>query len=163
MAAASALPSPADLIASLETGRLEIDRAFTWTDLDRPYAPGKWTGWNMLLHITDTEGVFLERLQRALAEAKPLLMAIDPDRWNARLVGSFRNRATARAHFNATRLTCLELAGSLTSEEWDKRAVHSEAGFQSVHQILHKTDWHARHHLTQVAAAAEGRVWTPGG
>lgn len=122
--------------------------------LARSYAPGKWSGRAVLLHITDTEQVFLDRLRRALCDAKPLLWAIDPDRWAERLHGDWRSLAVAEAQFAASRASTIELLGALAESDWERAAIHSEAGRLTVRQIAAKIVDHAQHHLDQVVKIA---------
>jgi hypothetical protein len=129
--------------------------------LARSYAPGKWTGRELLLHITDVEAVMLDRLRRAVAEPQPLLLAIEPDAWAARFQRPDRNFATAVALFAASRAAYIELAGSLTEAECARTAVHSRYGLFTVATLVEKCVWHSDHHLAQVEAIIAGRPWTP--
>ena len=152
-----------DLILDLDRNRARLAAAFAADPaaLDRPYAPGKWTGRQMLFHIVDCESAFLDRLKRALADAKPLLWALDPDRWNARLTPPERSLMVARDLQLAQRAAICELLCTVTDAEWERTAVHSEAGMLTVATIGHKVVSHASHHLDQVEAAIQGRIWTP--
>jgi hypothetical protein len=150
-----------DLLSQFSGNLQRVQAAFRLppADLARSYAPGKWTGVQLLIHIADTESSFLDRLRRALAEQKPLLLALDPDRWTARLGRPFRILGTAETLFSASRAAYIELLTSVTSEEWTRTAVHTEYGLFTVRQIAEKAVWHANHHLSQVEAAAAGRAW----
>ncbi|MBA3938726.1 MAG: DinB family protein [Planctomycetes bacterium] len=152
---------PDALIAQLTANQLRVQQAFRHdaAALAQSYAPGKWTARQLLLHIADLESLFLDRLRRALADHKPLLLALDPDRWTARLGGGFRDLALAEGLFNASRTAYTELASSITDEEWKRTAVHTEYGMFTVRQLVEKAMWHADHHLSQVEAAVAGRPW----
>ncbi len=155
-----------DDLRSQFSGNLErVQAAFRLppADLARSYAPGSWTGFQVLIHIADTESSFLDRLRRALCEQKPLLLALDPDRWTARLGRPFRSLATAAALFAASRAAYLELLASVAADEWTRTAVHTEYGLFTVRQIAEKAVWHADHHVAQVEAAASGRTWSKPG
>lgn len=130
------------------------------TQLDRAYAPGKWTGRQMLLHIVDCESAFLDRLKRLLADPKPLLWALEPNAWNARLAFPTRSLMLAKSLFIAQRAAIHELLESVNDAEWDKLGVHSEAGKMSVREVASKVVAHNVHHLAQVEAAIAGRTWT---
>jgi uncharacterized damage-inducible protein DinB len=129
--------------------------------LARTYAPGKWQARQLLIHISDVECVFLDRLRRVLAQDKALLLAIEPDRWAARLAGPGRDLATAGRLFAASRESLIELASSLSEADLARTAVHSERGLLTAKQIIDFAAWHAAHHLDQVEAARDGRTWTP--
>jgi len=131
--------------------------------LERSYAPGKWTGRQLLMHIADVEAVFLDRLRRGLSDAKPLYWAIEPDRWTARLATDQRNLDTAWDLFDACRRSYLDLIGTITAEEWDRKGVHSDYGMLTVRDLVNKCGWHCDHHLTQVEAIASGTPWSAAG
>ena len=51
--------------------------------MNRAYAPGKWTLREILVHLSDTEAVYLDRARRILSDEKPSLLGFDQDRWAA--------------------------------------------------------------------------------
>ena len=128
---------------------------------DRSYAAGKWTIRELLIHIADVESVFLDRVRRVLAQDKALLLAIEPDRWHARLATPKRDLAHCAALFAACRATMIELASDLSEADLARTGVHSEKGLLSLSQILSAAAWHAGRHLDQVEAARDGHGWTP--
>ena len=155
----------ADLLAGLDRSRERTLAAFAADPaaLDRPYAPGKWTGRRMLLHIADCEASFLDRVKRFLAEAKPLVLSFDENLWDARLSFPGRSLAIARDLFAANRAALRELAGSIGAAEWSRSGVHTEAGRLTVADLVAKVVWHDEHHLEQVEAAIAGRTWVKAG
>lgn len=152
-----------ELLSQLDSSRDQTLVAFHAAPaaLDRPYAPGKWTGRQMLLHIVDCESAFLDRFKRTLADPKPLLWALDPDAWHARLTFPGRSLAVGEALFTAQRAAIRELAASLTEQEWNRTGVHSQMGTLSVRDVVTKVVVHNVHHLAQVEASIAGRTWTP--
>jgi uncharacterized damage-inducible protein DinB len=120
--------------------------------LKRRYRRGGWTAGEMLVHISDTESVFLERLRRVAAQDKALLMAIDPDAWHDRLGYAERDLAIAQAQFVAARSSAIELLRRHRTdvERW---GVHSEAGKLTLAELAAKVEWHHAHHLEQVERA----------
>ncbi len=151
----------ATVVAGLERSTAAVRAAFAADPaaLARPYAAGKWTGRQMLLHIVDCESAFLDRVKRTLADAKPLLWALDPDRWNARLVFPDRSLLVSQQLFEAQRALLNEFVSSLVADEWQRCAVHNEAGKLSLHDLLAKFVSHTEHHLEQVEATVAGRTW----
>jgi|GEM_PF-6573636 len=63
------------------------------------YRKGGWTARQVLVHISDIEVVFLDRMRRLLAQDKALLMAIDPDGWADRLFYAKRDLGVAQSQF----------------------------------------------------------------
>jgi hypothetical protein len=129
--------------------------------LARSYAPGKWTMRQLLLHIVDTETVIFERLRRALAEDKPLVLGFDENRWVERLHYDRRSLATAETLYRATRDSAIELIEATSPAERAREAVHTEQGKRSFAHFAFMVRGHNAHHLEQVRAIAEGKPWQP--
>ncbi len=125
--------------------------------LDVPYAPGKWTGHQVLLHLADTETVFHERLRRILASDRGLLVPFDMDGWATRLPA--RSLPVMGALFTATRAAIVELAATLRPADLARLGWHQARGEVTVPAQLRMIHWHADHHAAQVRAVIEGRVW----
>src|SRR5665213_678864 len=53
--------------------------------------PGKWSTLEVICHIADFEPVYADRMKRVIAEDYPLLLAGDPDIFQARLAYSNRD------------------------------------------------------------------------
>jgi uncharacterized damage-inducible protein DinB len=154
----------ADLRSQLERSAARLATAFAAAPeaLARAYAPGKWTGRQVLLHIVDVESVFHDRLKRVLADAKPLYWGIDPDRWTARLTYPERSLAIAAGLFAAQRAALNELLSVVSEAEWERAGVRSKYGRLTWRDLATRVAGHANHHLDQVEAALAGRTWTPG-
>jgi hypothetical protein len=152
---------PARLTALLPRTRTAF--AADATALAGRYAPGKWTARQFLFHIVDVDAVMLDRLRRALADAKPLLWALDPERWTARLAFPERSLAVALAQLEANRAAYLDLLASVTVTEQAREAIHSEKGALTIARLGHSAVWHHEHHLEQVEAILAGRPWPVAG
>lgn len=130
--------------------------------LARPYAPGKWSGRQVLLHLTDANGVLLDRLRRLQADAKPLLWAFDQDAWGEHLHYGRRDLAVATTLFTATLDTIIELAVLVPPERFERAGIHSEIGRKTFAEVLAFIHQHNQHHLEQVRAAVQGKTWNGG-
>jgi uncharacterized damage-inducible protein DinB len=130
--------------------------------LSRSYAPGKWSGRYVLLHLTDANGVLLDRLRRLQADAKPLLWAFDQDAWAQHLHYERRDLATARQLCVVTLDTIAELAELAPSERFERAGIHSEIGRKSFAEVLAFIHQHNQHHLGQVRCAVQGKTWGGG-
>ena len=126
----------------------------------KSYAPGKWTLRELLIHISDTETVLLDRLRRIASEEKPTLAAFDQDRWAKALLYDSRDMHVVKLQFQAARRSIIELASGLDESVDAKVGIHSEAGPLTFGQVLKKVVDHTHHHLDQAKAAIEGRSWT---
>jgi len=127
--------------------------------LSRSYGPGKWTLREILVHLSDSETVMLDRLRRLVAEEKPTLAAFDENRWVSALFYTQRDLNLARQQFESARRNAIELARTLDDGADGKVGIHSEAGALSFAQVLGKVSAHNLHHLEQVHAIAENRTW----
>src|SRR5205823_7599552 len=82
----------------------------------------------ILVHLSDTETVLLDRLRRLAAEKKPILMAFDENDWAAALFYKRRDLSLAGEQFEVARRSIIELARSLPASFDKKTGMHSEAG-----------------------------------
>jgi uncharacterized damage-inducible protein DinB len=130
--------------------------------LAQPYAPGKWSGRHVLLHLTDANSVLLDRLRRLQADPKPLLWAFDQDAWAQHLHYPRRDLKTAAALFAATIDTIAELAALVPAERFERAGVHNEIGRKTFAEVIAFIHDHTQHHLGQVRAAVQGRIWGGG-
>jgi len=125
----------------------------------KSYAPGKWRIRDLLIHISDTETVLLDRLRRIASDEKPILAAFDQDLWVKSLMYDSRDMTLVKMQFHAARRSVIELA-TLVDESVDaKTGTHTESGILTFAQVLRKVADHNIHHLGQARAAIEGRVW----
>jgi predicted metal-dependent phosphoesterase TrpH len=129
--------------------------------LTNAYAPDKWTARMILVHLADVEMVHLWRISRAIAEPGVPVAAFDENAWAARLAYATRSLAAARLVFEGGRMQLLDHLERLTVSELAQTVTHSERGPLSVHQLYQSLADHTTHHLEQINAARENRVWTP--
>lgn len=116
------------------------------------YRKGGWTARQVLVHISDVETVFLDRMRRILAQDKALLMAMDPDGWADRLAYAKRDLGVAQSQFVAARSSIIELI-ELHRDQAERFGVHSENGRLTLADVVRKVEAHHRHHLAQVESA----------
>ena len=150
-------------LAALHANRVRVLALFAdpvAPGLDRPYAPGKWTGRQVLLHIADTEAVILDRVRRSLAEPQPLLWTFDQDEWTRHLTAG-RDLRVAAALFAAARDSIIDIAGLVDPERLERPVVHTAIGRMRAGDWVNAAASHADHHIAQAEAAVAGRDWTP--
>jgi len=129
--------------------------------LSRAYAPGKWTLQQVLVHLSDTQTVLLERLRRLASSENPSLLAFDPDAWADKLFYGSRELNVAKLQFEAATRSILELARTLPESTDARTGTHSQSGTRSFAQILEMSATHTEHHLEQARAIVAGQTWTP--
>jgi hypothetical protein len=131
--------------------------------LARTYGPGKWSIREVLVHLADAEFVYLWRVSRAIAEPGSAVEGFDQDLWAAKLGYGTRSLPVARDLFVACRNQLLEHVSRATQAQLQHTVEHSEAGPIVLLELLTGHARHAEHHLEQIAAAQEGRMWLPAG
>ena len=116
--------------------------------LARPYAPGKWTGAQVLAHLADAEMVIGFRLRQALTVDNYVIQPFDQDLWAKKYDAV--DGVQAVAAFAALRQWNLALIRDLTPQELARPAHHPERGPEGVGQIIKMLDGHDLNHLSQL-------------
>jgi len=129
--------------------------------LNRSYGAGKWTLRQILIHLSDSETVLLDRLRRMASENNPALIGFDENLWVTGLAYEKRDLTLARQQFEVARRSVIELAWILSDNVDARIGTHSEAGKQTFGENLKKIHEHTVHHMEQAKACIEGRTWTP--
>jgi len=129
-------------------------------DLRKTYAPGKWTVRQLLVHLTDCEFVYLWRLCRALAEPGSRIEGFDQDAWARELSYESRPLPICRELFQAARNQLIYLLEAHEDGALERQFHHSEAGVMTLRKGISGFAHHTEHHLEQIAAAREDRIWT---
>jgi hypothetical protein len=125
-------------------------RQETWR---QPWAPGKWTAAQVMLHVAQWEMFLGYRLRCAVALPEFTVQPLDQDPFvdvEARAVDG----PTAADAFLAVRRMNLAFASALSVEQRRIRAHHPERGPIDVTDLLVTLAGHAVHHLPQLRAVA---------
>lgn len=123
-------------------------------DLDRPWAPGKWTVRELVHHLVDSDlGAFFV-LQAALAEPGRRLEpnVWDGDTWARGLAYRSRPVEPALALFAAARAWVLDAVAHLPGA-LDRYIVWPSGHRAVVREVLRHAGGHALHHILQIEAA----------
>jgi hypothetical protein len=143
---------PVDVLrTSLDDYRALVPRIAreAWT---RPWAPGKWTLAEVVLHVTQWEMILGIRLRCGLALPNFTIQPMDQDPFmdvESRAVDG----PAAAAAFLGIRAMNLALATSLTPEQRRTVVHHPERGQIDVNDLLVTLAGHAVHHLKQLQQA----------
>lgn len=144
-----------DIITKLESTR---DRTLQYfglgnDDLDRIYAPGKWSVRFLLHHLADAEAVLSDRIRRTISEPRQVLWAFDQDKWATGLNYSQMPLDLSRRIYEATRAGIIHLAGQHYDRSGHLEFIHSETGLRTLRDEFDKVASHNEHHLNQIEAA----------
>jgi hypothetical protein len=143
---------PVDVLrTSLDEYRLLLPRisADAWR---RPWAPGKWTIAQVVLHVAQWEIILGVRLRCAVALPNYTVQPMDQDPF-VDVESKAVDGPTAAAGFLGVRQMNLALAASLTPEQRQIVVLHPERGPIDVNDLMVTLAGHAVHHLKQLHQA----------
>jgi len=123
---------------------------FGWTQAtyDAPYAPGKWTARQILLHLAQVEMIDGVRLRMALAEPDYAVQPFTPDAWVA--AEQPPPGLEVLAQFHAMRRLNLSLWRQVPADRWRAPFRHPECGTMTLEDLASICAGHELHHLEQL-------------
>jgi len=138
------------LVALGETPERIRAAAGSWSpaELERSYAPGKWSARQILIHLAQTELALGNRARMALSTPSYVAQAFDQDRWIAR-DGALSGKDALEAFLAMSRMN-RGLFESLSAADRAVALSHPEYGQLTVDWIIHQMAGHQIHHLKQL-------------
>ena len=127
-----------------------LTRGWTAADFERPYAPGKWTARQVVIHLAQTEVALGVRARMALATPNYTAQNFDQDAWLGRETAL--NGADAVATLVAMSRMNLALFETLSAAEREIAMAHPEYGSITIDWIIYTIAGHQIHHLDQLAS-----------
>lgn len=146
-----------DPVASLRKSFDEVSQLMADTDraqLERAPAPGEWSAWQVLSHLTDSDLMAGARVRMIVTSDRPVLVGYDQDAFTARFGGLDQNVGETIDRWRALRLANLRIFESLSEEDWQRVGLHSERGEESARLTVELMAGHDRVHLDQIRRAA---------
>ncbi|WP_201981132.1 DinB family protein [Hymenobacter rubidus] len=143
------IPEGSGPLMALREQPQEIHAAFgtlSETQAEKPYAAGKWTLKEMLLHQIDSERIFAYRALRFARGDSQNLPGFEQDDYVANSNANARSLASLLAEYDATRAATLALFESFTEEQLNRRGT-ANGGPATVRALLYMVSGHERHHL----------------
>lgn len=123
-------------------------------------AEDAWSIREILVHLSDAEIVYSERLRRAVGDDGATIFTFDETAWGHRLRYSARDPQTSLALMRALRTANADLLRQLDDAAWRRTATHPHAGPITASEIVHALVEHMDYHLAQIrgilAAKADG-------
>jgi hypothetical protein len=143
------------LITDLERTRDETLKYFSLgdADLERAYAPGKWSVRYLLHHLSDSETVFYDRICRVLSEPRQVIWVYDQDAWALGLDYSTKPLGISRRAYESLREAIIFFAGLHYESKGHLEFVHSVTGVRTLKDEFDKVANHNEHHLEQIRLA----------
>ena len=147
-----------DIIDRLESTRTRTLACFDLgaADLQRRYAPGKWTVAYVLHHLADADSVMYDRIRRTISEPRQVIWAFDQQAWSEGLDYATVPLSVSRAIYTAVRDGVIHQARMHYERDGAREYVHSEVGVRTLKQEIDKVAWHNEHHLAQIETALRG-------
>jgi hypothetical protein len=109
------------------------------------YAPGKWSGARLLVHLLQIEIVDGFRLRMALSDPAYVVQPFEPEAWMA--AEPLADGPAALAAWRGLRAVDLELWRSVPAGRWDLPFQHPETGDMTLRDLAGIWSGHELHHL----------------
>ena len=140
---------PLDVLRSTLDGYRAAFAQKTAADWAMPWAPGKWTGHQIIVHVTQWELIFSTRVRMALTIPNYVVQPMEQDHLlNIEAPGV--DAATAAAAFEAVRRMNIGLVGALTPAQRATKITHPERGVIDIEDLIVTLAGHGAHHLGQL-------------
>ncbi len=151
----------ASIVAALRANGVKTLPFFALSDaeLERTYAPGKWTIRQLLAHLADREYINLWRFSRAAAEPGSKVASFEENDWARRLDYAHRPAVISRDLFAGARHALMQMVGALPEERLLSTCVHPEKGEMPAWRWARLAINHCEHHHGQIEAARDGIPW----
>jgi uncharacterized damage-inducible protein DinB len=152
------LTSPSELIAAYRRGPAVLRDAVAGLDAAAMRArpiPGKMSSLEVLCHIVDSDQFMCDRLKRTIATPKPLLIGVESADYPAPLHYDDRDPETDLRLLEAQRDQMAADLERLAPEAWQRVAVHSERGMQTLVEIMVHAVSHLEDHVLTITAKRE--------
>jgi uncharacterized damage-inducible protein DinB len=117
---------------------------------------GLWSIHQVIVHLADCEQVYADRIKR------PTLLAFDENKWAKNLAYDAQPTDDAVAILELTRRYMARMLTSLSESVFARSGTHTEAGKQTVADLIVKANNHLDHHLKfvhQKRAAMGKEMW----
>ena len=142
------------MLAGSLTRYQDTIRRLTAAEWETPWAPGKWTARQIMVHVTQWEMIFGTRVRCAVSVPGYTVQPLDQDPFMHEAASV--DGPTAAAAFLALRAMNLAMARGLSRANRDKTVKHPERGEISVESLLVTLAGHPEHHLRQFEPHAIG-------
>jgi len=140
---------PIDVLRETLAGYQEVFARNSAERWSAPWAPGKWTAHQVIVHVTQWELIFSTRLRMAIALPAYVVQPMEQDHL-LNVEAPAVDAKTAAAAFEAVRQMNISLVGALTPAQRATKVTHPERGVIDVEDLIVTLAGHAAHHLGQL-------------
>jgi uncharacterized damage-inducible protein DinB len=122
--------------------------------------PGDWSILELVLHLTDSDCIAIDRMKRMLTEDNPPLLYADETAYVRSLASHEQSLEDALILFEVGRRQFARVLRALPDEAFDRRGTHNRRGLVTVGGTVNDYIEHVDHHLaflTEKRARLEAR------
>jgi uncharacterized damage-inducible protein DinB len=109
--------------------------------------PGKWSILELVIHLTDSDCIAIDRMKRMLTEDNPSLLYADETAYVERLLSHEQTLEDALTLFEAGRRQFARVLRKLPDEAFARRGTHNRRGTMTVGGMVKDYIAHVDHHL----------------
>ena len=140
---------PLDILRTTLDGYREVFARNGAAEWSRPWAPGKWTAHQLIVHVTQWELIFSTRVRMALAIPGYVVQPMDQDDL-LNIEAPAVDAQTAASAFESVRRMNINLVGALTPAQRATKITHPERGRIDIEDLIVTLTGHGAHHLVQL-------------
>jgi uncharacterized damage-inducible protein DinB len=121
-------------------------------DLTARPGPGDWSIQELIIHLTDSDCIAIDRMKRMLTEDEPPLLYADESAYVRRLASHEQSLEDALTLFEVGRRQFARVLRALPDEAFKRRGIHNRRGVVTVEGSVKDYIEHVDHHLAFLAA-----------
>ena len=140
---------PLDVLRETLAGYREVFARNTAEQWAAPWAPGKWTAHQIVVHVTQWELIFSTRIRMAIGLPSYVVQPMEQDGL-LNIEAPAVDAKTASAAFEAVRQMNINLIGALSPAQRAAKVTHPERGVIDVEDLIVTLAGHGAHHLKQL-------------
>lgn len=145
--------TPEELVAAYKAGPAHLRESLAGLDdtalRARPIA-GKLSSLEVACHIVDSDQFMCDRIKRTIATHRPILIGVESIDYDAALHYEQRNLELDLHLLEVQRQQVAEDIERLDPAIWERVALHSENGEQTLHEIFHHAVEHLEDHVETI-------------
>jgi len=145
--------TPEELVAAYKAGPELLRTAVAGLDdkaLRARPIPGKLSSLEVACHIVDSDQFMCDRIKRTIATHRPVLIGVESIDYDAALHYEERNLELDLHLLEVQRQQVVEDLVRLDPTIWERVALHSENGEQTLHEIFHHAVEHLEDHVERI-------------
>ena len=116
-----------------------------------------WAAKEIICHMRDTDELFMNRFQAIVTMDEPKLFPVEADRWAEERQYLRNDVQEALSAFRKRRGDALKFLRGLKPEQWERAAIHSTRGRETLRNYVELMAKHDLNHLEQLKRALAGQ------